>query len=84
MYLERLLPGQLLSGGGAVLLHTIKHPGLRLEEGGGKEEEREEREETVRKDEEQEEEERFELGVNLKTNTEQLAKMNDFKILTNN
>lgn len=31
-YLERLLPGQLLCGGWAVLLHTIKHPGLRLEE----------------------------------------------------
>lgn len=39
-YLERLLPGQLLCGGGAVLLNTIKHPGLRLE-GGGREETRE-------------------------------------------
>lgn len=33
LYLERLLPGQLLGGGGAVLLNTIKHPGLRLEAG---------------------------------------------------
>lgn len=33
VYLERLLPGQLLCGGGAVLLNTIKHPGLRLEAG---------------------------------------------------
>lgn len=32
VYLERLLPGQLLCWGGAVLLNTIKHPGLRLEE----------------------------------------------------
>lgn len=31
-YLERLLPSQLLSGGGALLVNTIKHPGLRLEE----------------------------------------------------
>lgn len=34
VYLERLLSGQLLCGGGAVLLDTIKHLGLRLEEGG--------------------------------------------------
>lgn len=32
VYLERLLPGQLLCWGGAVLLNTIKHPGLRLGE----------------------------------------------------
>lgn len=32
VYLKRLLPGQLLCGGGAVLLDTIKHPGLRLKE----------------------------------------------------
>lgn len=38
MYLERLLPGQLLCGRGAVLLNTIEHPGLRLE--GGREETR--------------------------------------------
>lgn len=31
-YLERLLPSQLLCGGGTVLLNTIKHPGLRLKE----------------------------------------------------
>lgn len=31
-YLKRLLPSQLLCGGGAVLLNTIEHPGLRLEE----------------------------------------------------
>lgn len=45
MYLERLLPGQLLCGGGALLLNTIEHPGLRLEGG----------EETVSEDEEEEE-----------------------------
>lgn len=33
VYLERLLSGQLLRGGGAVLLNTIKHLGLRLEVG---------------------------------------------------
>lgn len=32
VYLERLLPSQLLCGGGTVLLNTIKHPGLRLKE----------------------------------------------------
>lgn len=32
MYLQRLLAGQLLCGGGAVLVNTIKHPGLRLKE----------------------------------------------------
>lgn len=33
-YLERLLSGQLLCGGRTVLLNTIKHLGLRLEDGG--------------------------------------------------
>lgn len=34
VYLKGFLSGQLLCGGGAFLLNTIKHPGFRLEKGG--------------------------------------------------
>lgn len=75
--LERLLPGQLLCGGWAVLLQTIKHSGLRLErrvrKGDCKWGWRRMRQEISTKD----------LMLNTATSVElKLTKINYFKILT--